>query len=105
MSQAHHAAELPQEPNLGAPVQLANGGMQTSTGRSVRCMRLRTFALKYFLPLGLVVALVVGLAVPALGKGLASLKISDWGVVQALLLASWHLCRGYHPLRICFMCR
>ncbi len=44
--------------------------------------RWRPFLLKHFLPLGLLLAILLGLTVPQLGVAVASLKVGDWGLVQ-----------------------
>lgn len=46
---------------------------------SARC---QAFLLKYFLPIGLALALLIGLALPGVGKALAAPKVGDWGLVQ-----------------------
>jgi len=48
--------------------------------------RARPVLLKHFLPIGLVLAIVVGLAVPQVGSALASVHVGKYGVFQTLFV-------------------
>ena len=49
---------------------------------SARSQKMWSFLLKHFLPIGLLLAVLLGLTVPQLGVFVASLKVGDYGVMQ-----------------------
>ena len=52
----------------------------------IKCQKMRKFALKHFLPLGLVLAILVGLIIPQIGAAFASVRIGNYGVFQTLFV-------------------
>ena len=52
----------------------------------IKCQKMRKFALKHFLPLGLVLAIIVGLIIPQIGAAFASVRIGKYGVFQTLFV-------------------
>ena len=48
---------------------------------------MRRFVLKHFLPLGLLLAILVGCTLPELGVAAASIRMGGWGVVQTVCVA------------------
>jgi len=51
-----------------------------------RLRSLQPLLQKYFLPIGLALALLLGLVLPELGRALASASLGEWGVVQTLCM-------------------
>ena len=62
--------------------------------RCVTCGRVRAFALKHFLPIGLASAIGLGLSAPGLGAAVASITFGGWGVVQTVALCIIFLLSG-----------
>lgn len=66
----------------------------TASSTSSSYKRWHAFALKHFLPLGLLLAILLGLTLPQLGTAAASLKVGEWGVVQTFAICNIFIVTG-----------